>query len=127
MRQLAACAPGRTILPDSRYSETSVYQVWRLLMSDVPADLVLGLKQPVRDAATKWWNQLATDDRAAIIAISSTEYDPAVAPRIFGGRFIPSDEALGWSDWFAAYFEHLVANPDQIYREPPHFRTFHIG
>ena len=96
-------------------------------MSDIPAEFVVGLSQPAREAAARWWDRLTPDDRSAIVALSSTDYAPESAPKIFGGRFLPDDEASGWTDWFGAYFEHLVANPDQVYQEQPIVRTFYIG
>ena len=96
-------------------------------MNDIPPRLVAGLSPAAREAACAWWSRLAEDDRTEVVALCSAEGRPPGAPKVIGGCFLPDDEADGWSEWLAAYFEHLIAQPDPAVYEPPFIRSFRIG
>jgi hypothetical protein len=96
-------------------------------LSDLPAQLLATLSPAAAVAARVWWGRLRESDRDEIIALCIPDGEPTGAPRVIGGRFVPSDDAAGWSEWMAAYFEDLIDRPDPALHEPPFFRTFHIG
>jgi hypothetical protein len=96
-------------------------------VTDIPSGLLVGLTPSAEDVARDWWNKLPDAARADVIAL----YEPPQAPnsphRIIGGRILSDDEAAGWREWMAEYFEHLVAQPDSNLVDPPFIRTFYIG
>jgi len=83
--------------------------------------------------ANEWWADLSENDRTELTAL----FDPRQEDRFFGadaadddpptvrgGRFIPHDDAWGWSEWGPEWFDHLAAHPEIV--AVGQMRTFHI-
>jgi hypothetical protein len=104
----------------------------------LPPQLLTRLSLADAAAAEAWWAGLSEADHCEVASLCDERQDRCffglapfldgvMPPVVVGGRFVPSDDAAGWSDWSAALFEHLVAQPDPMLYEPPFVRTFHIG
>lgn len=96
-------------------------------MGEIPARLLADLSPASKEKVSIWWIQLEEADRIEVGALCDPDREVVGAPRTIGGRFLPDDGAAGWSEWMAALFEDLVAQPDPVFYEPPSFRFFHIG
>jgi hypothetical protein len=94
---------------------------------EIPGALLVGLTPSAADVARDWWDKLSDSARSDVIALYEPSPAPSAPHRIIGGRFLSDDEAAGWREWMAEYFEHLVAQPDPNLIEPPFIRPFYIG
>jgi hypothetical protein len=105
----------------------------------MPLPLIAGLSPADVSAAEAWWSGLSEAVRSEVVALwderqdvcffgLATDCDGAVPPSVIGGRFVPrdDDDAAGWAQWHAEYFDYLRNHEELVY-EPPVFRTFHIG
>ncbi|MDB5388568.1 MAG: hypothetical protein JWM11_4214 [Planctomycetaceae bacterium] len=113
-------------------AKSSTYQLFgrfldNLQMGEIPVQLLEGLSLAAMVEARVWWARLADVDCFEVIALCSSDDAVIGAPKVFGGRFVPTDEAAGWAEWRAACFEDLIAQPDPMLYEPPYFRTIYIG
>ena len=105
------------------------------MVGKLPAQLVEGLSAADRLAVEVWWAGLPDVARYEVEALCDERLDRCffgvglggpgdVVPRVIGGRFLPDDDAAGWEEWYAAYFDDLV-NRSEF--EPMLVRTFYIG
>ena len=96
-------------------------------MTPLPVDL------PTTTTATEWWVGLSENDRTELTALfdprqedcffgaDAADDDP---PTVRGGRFIPHDDAWGFSEWGEGWLEYVLEHPEVI--EVWTVRTFHI-
>lgn len=100
----------------------------RLLANLAPADIL---------SAETWWAGLSEADRAEVLNLWDNRQDRclfglapyrdgAAPPVVIGGRFVPRDDAAGWAEWQAEYFEYLLNHSEDVF-EPTVIRTFYIG
>lgn len=83
-----------------------------------------------------WWLKLPGVNQSELEALcdrrrESCFFDPpdesdAVGiPDVVGGRFLPTEDTRGWTDWRAELFDYLVCHPE--FAEPQVVRIFNIG
>jgi hypothetical protein len=112
-------------------------------MSEPPSDLLSVLPSGTDQVVRKWWSSLSEEDQVQL----STQWDNRLevcffarqpdstgrldeweqVPGVVGGRFVPTDDTTGLSEWGPGYFEYLLSNPELIMAYEPSRRTFHIG
>jgi hypothetical protein len=108
-------------------------------MVSVPRQLIAGLSAAAHSAAEAWWAGLSEAARSEVVALwderqdlcffgLAPHRDVAAPPVVIGGQFVPrdDDDAAGWAEWYAEYFDYLLNHEELVY-EPPVFRTFYIG
>jgi hypothetical protein len=107
-------------------------------MEEVPAHLLNGLSPPHVNEVAAWWAGLTTDNRAEVAALCDPRCEDSFfgaipedaadsVPRVIGGRFVPSDDMAGWSEWHKELFDYLICHPELVFFEPPVVRIFYIG
>lgn len=97
------------------------------MTNEIPDNLLAELSPEDVADVHAWWAVVAEPDRVEVIALCSWRVRHSDDPMIRGGRFVPSDDAAGWSEWREAQFEYLIAHPDRVADEPIPLRTFYIG
>jgi len=108
-------------------------------MIGIPPQLIAELSPSDVSAAEAWWAELSETARHEVVALwderqdlcffgLAPDRDGAAPPVVIGGRFVPrdDDDAAGWAEWYAEYFEYLLNHEEMVY-EPPVFRVFRIG
>ena len=112
-------------------------------MNEPPADLLAMLPPAAVIVAKQWWDSLTESDRAQLTELWDNRletrfFSPQLdsdgrrdrwdqVPSVTGGKFIPPDDARGFSEWGLGHFEYLLAHPELVIVHDPTFRTFHIG
>ena len=112
-------------------------------MEELPADLMAALPPNAETVAQQWWASLSEADRERVTGLwderlevrffapQSDELgridDWEVVPVVAGGRFVPTDDTRGFSEWGPGYFEHLLQHPELVLAYEPPRRTFFIG
>ena len=112
-------------------------------MDELPADLLAVLPDGSEEVARKWWESLSESDRRRTAELWDERFevrffapqaddagrvdDWDAVPRVTGGRFVPTDDTRGFSEWGPSYFEHLLQHPELVLAYEPVFRTFHMG
>jgi hypothetical protein len=97
-------------------------------MCDLPAQLREGLSTGDLRSVEQWWSALGETSRSDVARLWDERMDVclfgivpeepgASAPVVIGGRFVPRDDAAGWAEWHAAYFDHLINNPELVFDE----------
>ncbi len=112
-------------------------------MLEIPSDLLAAIPTASEPVARDWWMSLSDAERLQVASLWDArlevhffapqadeagcldEWDQV--PKTEGGRFIPSDDAWGLSEWGPGYFEHLLQHPELVLIWEPAERTFHIG
>jgi hypothetical protein len=112
-------------------------------MIEPPDDLLAAVPTGTADIVREWWSSLADDERQRLadlwderleVCFFTPQADAAgnvddwsQIPKVVGGRFVPTDDTSGLSEWGPGYFEHLLSHPELVIVCDPLRRTFHIG
>jgi len=112
-------------------------------MSQPPNDLLSAIPSGKEEVVRDWWSSLSELDQKQLVELwdnrlevcfFSPQSDPegqtdewSQIPKVVGGRFVPTDNASGLSEWGPDYFEYLLLNPELVLAYEPAERTFHIG
>jgi len=112
-------------------------------MSEPPNDLLAAIPAGTENAVRHWWSSLSEQDQRQLgdlwdnrleVCFFSPQSDPrgqpdewSQIPKVIGGRFVPTDDTSGLSEWGPEYFEYLLLNPELVLAYEPAQRTFHIG
>jgi hypothetical protein len=106
-------------------------------VENIPLQLLQGLPPDTQQAVVSWWSSLTEDNRRMVATLCDERQEKCFfglipvdadreAPVVLGGRFVPHDDAAGWAEWHAEYFDHLLNNPELVLVDAPVVRTFHI-
>jgi hypothetical protein len=101
-------------------------------MDEIPGQLVDGLSPDKGKEVAAWWAGLDDASRSHVADLCDPRQDESFfgaasdVPVVIGGRFVPGDDAAGWSEWHAELFDHLLSNPELVLFAPPVVRTFHV-
>lgn len=112
-------------------------------MLEIPVDLLKAIPRGAESQAREWWSSLSDADRHHLrdlwdarreVRFFSPQRDDSgqldgweQVPETEGGRFLPPDDAWGFSEWGPGYFEHLLEHPELVLLWEPAERRFHIG
>lgn len=105
-------------------------------MKPLLTNLVESLPEDLIPDAQTWWIGLSADDRDDLsrlcdarkeVFLFETFSDGDDRPKVTGGKFIPHDDAVGFSEWGEDYFQYLLDHPELVLVFEPQMRTFHIG
>ena len=101
----------------------------------LPKNLADSIPEQLADDALRWWQSLEHAERDELNRLCDARREiflfetlpDANAPNVEGGKFIPHDDASGFDEWGADYFQHLLDHPELVIVFDPDQRTFHIG
>jgi hypothetical protein len=89
-------------------------------LEELPLALVAVIPEAHRGAVRRWWADLATGDRQQVLELWDERQeecffgpvaDGEVPPVVFGGCFLPHDDAWRFGDWEDDWREYLVEHP----------------
>ena len=112
-------------------------------MTDPPDDLLAAVPASTTDIVRNWWSSLPDEEKGRLadawdkrleVCFFTPQPDStgkvddwAQIPKVVGGRFIPTDDTSGFSEWGPTYFEYLLSHPELVIAFDAPLRTFHIG
>ena len=90
-------------------------------MEELPLALLDAVPEAERDAVSRWWAGLPSAEQRQLAGLCDPRWeecffgsaDGDAPPLVFGGRFLPHDDAWGFAGWEADWREYLVEHPGQ--------------